>query len=310
MQPGCSQHHWAVHPGRTPVIVQQQECQFNPDCYNPKVTQLSFQDIYTALKKLELDRGCPVIVHASLSSFGQVAGGAETVVRGLVATCNTLIMPAFTYKSMVIPEVGPLGNAIEYGSGIYTNRIAEFFRPNMPVDRLIGSIPEALRRYPGARRSSHPVLSFTGFNAQRFLSAQTVAEPLAPIRCLHEEGGWVLLLGVNFCVNTSIHYAELLAGRKQFLRWALTPNGVVACLGFPGCSDGFETLQPDLKTVTRRVQVRSAQIQALPLADLIQAACQRIAADPYALLCSRPDCERCNAARANVGKTEVGTVKR
>jgi aminoglycoside 3-N-acetyltransferase len=274
------------------------------------VTQLSFHDFYTALKKLELDRRYPVIAHASLSTFGQVAGGADTVVTGLVAMCDTLIMPAFTYTSMVIPEVGPLGNAIEYGSGIYTNLMAEFFRPNMPVDRLIGSIPEALRRYPNAGRSSHPILSFTGLNAQRFLSAQTIAEPLAPIRRLHEEGGWVLLLGVDFCVNTSIHYAELLAGRKQFLRWALTPKGVVACPGFPGCSDGFDALLPDLRPVTRRAQVRSAQLQALPLADLIQVACQRMAADPYALLCSRPNCERCNAARAEIGKTERGMVKR
>jgi aminoglycoside 3-N-acetyltransferase len=270
------------------------------------VAQLSFHDFYAALKKLELDRRRPVIAHASLSAFGQVAGGAETVVGGMVAMCDTLIMPAFTYKSIVIPEVGPSGNAIKYGSGIYTNRMAEFFRPNMPVDRLIGSIPEALRRYSNAGRSSHPILSFTGFNAQRFLSAQTVAEPLAPIHLLQEEGGWVLLLGVNFCVNTSIHYAELLAGRKQFLRWALTPKGVVACPGFPGCSDGFDALEPYLRLATRRVQVGPAQIQALPLEDLIQAACQRIAADSYALLCSRPDCERCNATRAEVGKTEKG----
>jgi aminoglycoside 3-N-acetyltransferase len=210
----------------------------------------------------------------------------------MVAICDTLIMPAFTYKSMVIPEVGPSGNAIKYGSGIYTNRMAEFFRPNMPVDRLIGSIPETLRRRSNAGRSSHPILSFTGLNAQRFLSAQTVAE------------GWVLLLGVNLCVNTSIHYAELLAGRKQFMRWALTPEGVVACPGFHGCSDGFDALKPHLNLATRRVQVGSALVQALPLADLIQTACQHIAVDPYALLCSRPDCERCNAARAEVGKTE------
>jgi aminoglycoside 3-N-acetyltransferase len=309
MQPSRSLHHGAFHSGKSQIIIRRQVCGLHPDGYKQKVTQLSFDDFYTALKKLELDRH-PVIAHASLSAFGQVAGGAETVVGGLAATCETLIMPAFTYKSMVIPEVGPLGNAIEYGSGIYTNRMAEFFRPNMPVDRLIGSIPEAVRRSPNAERSSHPILSFTGFNAQRFLSAQTIAEPLAPIRRLHEAGGWVLLLGVNFCVNTSIHYAELLAGRKQFLRWALTPKGVVACPGYPGCSDGFDALQPDLRLVTRRVQVRSTQIQALPLADLIQAACQHIAADPYALLCSRPGCERCNAARAEIGKTERRMVIR
>lgn len=273
------------------------------------MTNLSFRDIYTALRKLELDRKRPLIAHASLSALGQVTGGAETVVGALISLCDALVMPAFTYKTMVIPEVGPLGNAIDYGSGIYTNRMAQFFRPDMPVDRLIGSIPEALRRYPNARRSSHPILSFTGFNAARFLEAQTMAEPLATIRRLHEEGGWVLLLGVSHTVNTSIHYAEWLAERKQFLRWALTPNGAVACPGFPGCSDGFETLEPDLRQVTRFALAGNAQVQAIPLADLVQAACTRIAADPCALLCARQDCARCNAVRAEAGKTDNTIVR-
>jgi aminoglycoside 3-N-acetyltransferase len=266
------------------------------------VTGFSFRDIYNSLRKLELDRKRAVIAHVSLSAFGHVSGGAETLVGALISISEALIMPAFTYKTMVIPEVGPLGNAIEYGSGIYTNRMAHFFYHDMPVDRLIGSVPEALRVYPKAARSSHPILSFTGFNAQRFLEAQSVNEPLAPIRRLHQEAGWVLLLGVGYTVNTSLHYAEWLAGRKQFLRWALTSNGVIACPGFPGCSDGFNALEPDLSQVTRRVQIGNVQVQAIPLVDLVQAACERMAADPFALLCSRPDCERCNAVRAEVGE--------
>jgi len=274
------------------------------------VTDLSFRDLYTALRKLGLDRKRPVIAHASLSAFGRVTGGAVTVVGALISISDSLIMPAFTYKTMVIPEVGPLGNAIDYGSGMYTNRMAQFFHPDMPVDRLIGSIPEALRCYPNAGRSSHPILSFTGLNARRFLEAQTMTEPLAPIRRLHEEGGWVLLLGTGYTVNTSLHYAERLAGRKQFLRWALTPMGAAACPGYPGCSDGFNELEPDLASVTRRVQIGNALVQAVSLADLVQAACARIADDPYALLCARSDCERCNAVRAEAGKTDRNLVKR
>jgi aminoglycoside 3-N-acetyltransferase len=268
------------------------------------VSSLSFRDIYTALRKLDLDRTHPLIAHASLSALGQVTGGAETVVGALISLSEVVVMPAFTYKTIVIPEVGPLGNAIDYGSGIYTNRMAQFFQPDMPVDRLIGSIPEALRRYPNAARSSHPILSFTGFNAQPYLAAQTMAEPLAPIHRLYDEKGWVLLLGVGYTVNTSIHFAEWLAGRKQFLRWALTLDGVLACPGFPGCSDGFEALEPDLRPVTRYTLVGNAQVQAIPLVDLVQAARARLAADPCALLCSRHDCSRCNAVRAEVGKTE------
>lgn len=264
---------------------------------------LTFLDIYTSLRKLELDKSTPVIAHASLSAFGKVNGGAETVVGALVSTWDAVVMPAFTYRTMVIPEVGPLGNALDYGSGIYTNRAAQFFHPDMPVDRLIGSIPEALRRYPGAERSSHPILSFTGFNATRFLEAQTLSEPLAPIRRLHEAGGWVMLIGVGHTVNTSLHYAERLAGRKQFLRWALTRQGTVACPGYPGCSDGFGVIEPDLAPFTRRAMIGDALVQAIPLAELVKAVKVRLAADACACLCARPDCPRCNAVRAEARST-------
>jgi len=96
----------------------------------------------------------PVIVHASLSAFGKVRGGAETLLGALLASFGRVMMPAFTYKTMIVPEVGPPNNALMYGGGGEPNRMAEFYHPDMPVDRLIGAVAEALRRSPLARRSS------------------------------------------------------------------------------------------------------------------------------------------------------------
>jgi aminoglycoside 3-N-acetyltransferase len=261
---------------------------------------LTFRDFVIALRKLELDRSRPVIAHASLSAFGEVHGGAETMLGALLSTCNTVIMPAFTFKTMLIPEVGPEDNALVYGSGVDSNRMAEFFRPDIPVDPLVGSVSETLRRHPKAHRSMHPILSFAGLNTDQALDAQTVEEPLSPIRELHEGQGWVLLIGVDHTVDTSIHYAERLAGRKQFVRWALTTKGVVECPGFPGCSDGFQAVAPRLEGVTRRVQAGPAEIQAVPLSDLVDTVRSMIVEDPLALLCSRESCERCDVVRATV----------
>ncbi|MBN1668234.1 MAG: AAC(3) family N-acetyltransferase, partial [Anaerolineales bacterium] len=47
--------------------------------------------------------GGVLLVHSSLSSLGQVPGGAETVVRGLLATLGetgTLLMPALSYETV------------------------------------------------------------------------------------------------------------------------------------------------------------------------------------------------------------------
>ena len=218
----------------------------------------------------------------------------------LLASFDTLIMPAFTYQTMITPEVGPPNNGMRYGTGRDANKMALVFRPDMPVDRAMGIISESLRQHPNAGRSLHPILSFTGTNARGMLESQSYAEPLSPIRRLNEAGGWVLLLGVDHTRNTAIHYAERLARRKQFVRWALTSHGIRACPGWPGCSDGFQALAPLLENVRRQVYIGPGLVQAIPLPELVETARAWIARDPMALLCRREDCERCNEVRAHV----------
>jgi aminoglycoside 3-N-acetyltransferase len=170
----------------------------------------------------------------------------------------------------------------------------------MPADTMMGVVAEYLRTHPKALRSMHPILSFAGINAKQILDSQTTHEPLLPIQTLIDEEGWVLLMGVDQTVNTSIHYGEQLAGRKQFTRWALTPKGIIPCHGFPGCSDGFEDITPHLNEVIRNVKVGEAAIQAIPLVNLMDSVCGMLKEDPLALLCGREDCARCNAVRASV----------
>ena len=254
------------------------------------------QDLLVGFRGLKLDSK-PVIVHASLSAFGQVQGGAETLVSALLAVFDSVVMPAFTYKTIIIPSSGPETNAIIYGSGADANRMAEFFDPQMPADPLMGAVAEALRKHPRAKRSTHPILSYTGVKAKAALAAQTLADPLAPIGVLAKQDGWVLLLGVDHTVNSSIHYAEKLAGRKQFVRWALTPQGVRECPGFPGCSAGFHAIAPEVERDTQRVRIGNAAVQAVPLKMLFKAVIERIKNDPLALLCQQADCPRCNEIR-------------
>lgn len=261
---------------------------------------ISYRDVINGLKCLDIEPNRPVIAHASLSSFGEVRGGAETILGALLTSMSGVMMPTFTYKTMLIPEDGPEDNGLNYGSGKDTNRMSEFYTPSMPADPMMGIIAEKLRQVTGARRSSHPILSFAGVGVEQVIRAQTMEEPLAPIGELLERDGWVLLLGVDHTVNTSIHYAERLAGRKQFVRWALSAQGVTACPGFPGCSDGFEQIAPALAKATRVVKIGGARIQAVPLKALAQAVQQTLAKDPLALLCGRADCERCNTVRKSV----------
>jgi aminoglycoside 3-N-acetyltransferase len=263
---------------------------------------VSFRDLVSGLRQLDIDRQRPVIVHASLSSLGDVKGGADSVLGALLTCYPSILMPTFTYKTMIIPETGPNDNGLTYGSGEDQNRMAEFYTIDKPADRLMGVLAETLRKHPDALRSWHPILSFAGINVKRALEMQSLQEPLAPIRVIEDLQGWVILMGVNHTVNTSIHYAEKLAGRKQFVRWALTQDGAKECPGFPGCSDGFNQAEPELAEFTRKVSIGEAVVQALPLQKLVDKVIEMINHDPSALLCQRDHCERCDTVRASLAQ--------
>ena len=257
---------------------------------------VSSSDLKTGLAKLGLTKHL-VIAHASLKAFGHIEGGAETMLAALLDSVRGIIMPTFTYKSMLNPEVGPPRNGITYGSETDLNKLAEAFYPDMPADKMMGVLPEFLRKHPKAKRSSHPIQSFAGIRADAVINSQRIYDPLAPIGMLADQDGWVLLLGVDHTVNTSIHYAEKLAGRLQFIRWALLQDRVVECPGFPGDSDGFNVIAPALEKYTRRVEIGDALVQAVHLKSLIKVVRDQIKENPFALLCQRQDCERCTAVR-------------
>ncbi|HZJ22821.1 MAG TPA: hypothetical protein VFD54_05900, partial [Anaerolineales bacterium] len=60
---------------------------------------------------------------------------------------------------------------------------------------------------------------------------------------------------------------------------------------------GFHTIEDYLKPDLRRVDIGGGFIQAVQLNRLFQAVQELIKNNPLALLCERPDCERCNAVR-------------
>jgi aminoglycoside 3-N-acetyltransferase len=262
---------------------------------------VSFREFVYAFRELKLDHSQPVIVHASLSSVGVIRGGADAVLGALLTIVKGVMAPTFTYKTMITPETGPEDNACPYGTGAKQNSMAEYFLPDMPADPMMGILSETIRKHPNASRSSHPVLSFAGINVNEAIAAQSVEEPLEPIRVLAQENGTVLLIGVNHTVNSSIHYAEKLAGRKQFIRWGLTPQGVRQCPGFGGCSDGFEQASAYLEAITRTGWVGNAPLRAIPLAPMLNILSDLIKEQPLALLCSKGD-ERCETVRHSVEK--------
>ena len=261
-------------------------------------------ELLYGLEELSLG-GKPVIAHGSFKSLGAVQGGPAMVIDALLESAGALMMPAFTYDTMVFPRIGPEQNGVDYEVEDTLRRIVHesvptYFTRNIPVDPEIGILSETLRRHRNAKRSLHPILSFTGVNVDFALDLQNMENPFAPIGALAERNGWVLLIGVDHRANTSIHYAEKLAGRRQFLRWAITPRRVIECPGFPGDSEGFQQIASHLAKEVKAVTIGNARVEAIPLRFLLETAQNLIKEDPLALLCQREFCGRCNAVREAV----------
>jgi len=244
---------------------------------------IGFAELKHAFDELDLAEAT-VIAHASMKKFDTIRGAAKTLVQAMVASFRGVIMPTFTYKTMITPEVGPPNNGIKYGSDKDLNKMAEPFRIDMPPDKMMGVVPLALFHQKEVLRTSHPILSFAGINADEILLAQTLFDPLAPIRELGEKEGWVVLINLDH------------------VRWAMTPGRIVECPGFPGDSSGFNAIEEYIKPNTRRVDMdNGAFIQAVRVQRVLEATVEMIKRDPLALLCEREDCERCNAVRNSRG---------
>jgi aminoglycoside 3-N-acetyltransferase len=259
-----------------------------------------YRDLVLALRRIGEEPDSRVLVIGPPGVPEGLRGGLSTLLAALRSTCRTLVAPAFTYQTMVYPSTGPEDNGIDYASASTISPEAEFFRGNLPASPAVGPLAEAVRRADDSARSAHPILSFAGINAGEILDTQTLEEPFAPIDALSRAGGDVLLLNVDQTANAALHLAARRAGRRQFVRWALTPGGVVECPAFPGCPKGFNAIEEKLQGVIQTAAVGSFPLRRIPLRDLIHAASGWIREDPAALLCADAECALCGAVRRSL----------
>lgn len=261
---------------------------------------ISYHDIAAGLQDLGLNRSTPVLAHISIASLGEVKGGLNTVMGALLATVDNVMMPTFTYSTMVIPESGPENNLMIYGSGRETNLKAEVFSHDLPGDMPDREASEALRSYPGVFRSSHPVFSYAGLGLDVVLINHPADDLYAPIAELRKLDGWVLLMGAEPSANFSVHFAEKLASRRQFTRWALGADGIHEIPNYPGCSNGFHKLNYYLQEELHTVRVADSFWHAMKVETLLNVAVALINEDVFALLCNTINCPRCNLVRESI----------
>ena len=172
------------------------------------------EDMKAGLKRLGVQAGEHVIVHTSFSAFGFVCGGPQMVIEALLEAVTeegTILMPTQTWKNMD-PKTGVhWEEPEEWWQAIRDNWPA--YDKDITPTNTMGAVAEMFRKWPGAIRSDHPVRSLAakGALAEYFMEKHDLSDifgETSPIGKLYEKGGKVLLLGVDYDKNTSIHLAD------------------------------------------------------------------------------------------------------
>ena len=156
-------------------------------------------DLINGLKQVGLTPGMNVMVHSSLSKFGYVKGGADTIIDALmeiITEQGTLLFPTFVHDTC-----HENNEIFDVRSTPSTN----------------GIIPNAFLKRDGVFRSNAPTHAFAawGKNKEKYIlnheNVDTMGEG-SPLDLLMKDGGYCLLLGVNYHANTFHHCVEMLEG--------------------------------------------------------------------------------------------------
>lgn len=270
--------------------------------------------IIDGLRELGLTSSSDVVVHGSLRSFGQVDGGARSVIDGLSTVCRTMIMMAGSGDLTGLPAPPGL---VRPDNAYYTaedwesfdRQVAEAtaYRRDLPVDRWLGVLAETLRTTAGAVRGPHPLISFAalGDRADELIAAESLVRPLGALEALVDSDGEVVLLGVDHSSNTTIHVAEQRLGRGLFHRYGRLADGLWAELpNVSGESHHFDLIEPALRPYAREVMIGDCRARRFRARDVIAVTTELIDSDPDALLCDADGC-RCAAARAQIRRAQI-----
>ena len=240
------------------------------------------EDIAEGLKALGLGQGDIAFVHSSLSSFGHVDGGAETVVQALLDVLGpegTLSVPIFQ-------------RFFEGGEG------QAWDRETSPS--FMGKISEAARTWPGVHRSYHAPHPIAAIGPMAEDLTERHNEPDfsfdSAFTRLLELNAWILLVGVSYNVCTMVHILEERA-EVPYRRWidledTVIENGVAveksypSLKRYPGVGNTFLALGERMvqEGLVNEAIIGKSTVRAFRSRDLYETGWGAIRRDPLLLV--------------------------
>jgi aminoglycoside 3-N-acetyltransferase len=179
------------------------------------LTLITIPTIKDGLAELGVHAGHRLLVHSSLSAFGPIQGGAETLLCALteiIGPEGLIVMPSFTPGRFDPSEWGnPPVPESEWARHRFETPL--FHPDRTPVDWGMSQVYELFRTWPEVFRSKHAHSSFAAWGQ----GAQALLEPhhldnrfgeTSPLARLYDLDAEILFLGTDHSTNTSFHLGE------------------------------------------------------------------------------------------------------
>ena len=241
--------------------------------------------LVSTLRKLGLKEGQIIEVHASLSSFDYVIGGARTIVDSLMEVLGhngTILMPTQTNDNSE-PSLWQAPAVQPYLYREIRNAIPPYDVQETDIPGM-GAVADNFRHREGVMHTNHPAVSYAAWGryAKLLCNRQSLHFPLAeesPAARLYELKGYVLLIGVDFDKVTSMHLAEYRTDDRPIYIHGACMNGEngpewVSYLDLDVDSSIFLKVRNELakKNVIREMTVGGSHLQFFPITYAIDEA--------------------------------------
>lgn len=254
------------------------------------------EEIKNDLEILGLERGDTVLVHASLSSIGNVENGAYGLLDALLEVIGvegTLIFPTFTY------------------TGIFSGD-SPYDLERSPSE--VGIVSEVFRKRKGVLRSFHPTHSVASSGAEaEFMIKGHLESPSAcgketPFGRLIDHDGKVLLIGVDQDRNTTLHALEervnapYLSTVDTYYMDVSDMKQKKVLKMYPGPHRNFIGLDRLFRAagVMRVGKVGKAVSRLLKAGEMAEIVLEGFGHDPALVLCDNPACSDCQVQRGKI----------
>ena len=257
--------------------------------------EVTKEQLIGQLGDMGIKHGDGVFIHSSFSAIGNVIGGPDAVIDAFLEAVGPkghIMFPTFQYH-------------IDFGP----------FDPNTTLTTM-GIIPETAMKRKEFKRSNIPYNSVAVAGPLTELIIRDHASrghcrPGDPFDMFAIMGGYIMLLGVTFRSNTTIHIGECYGDQPNRRRSFEGPfneyvfadgSKVTFASGGPTCSEGFHAVEGIMRERNHIIDgfMGAAPTKLMKGKDVIYDTVDLIRRAPWSLYCNNPKCEACTKYRSIV----------